>query len=157
MWSRDCLCVSFCSKLNGSQVQVCIVFLRKIKQAAFIDLLGIEMSTASSYPTLPCGFMGFFLFFLSVVLCFQSMVLYDQVLKYNFKVLIASETEKVLVVCLHISWFPSYSNLVAWVVGGGRLTSDDQVLWAHPCIESSFVGWQQVCWGRGAASWEPAH
>lgn len=91
-------------------MQVCIVFLRKIKQAASIDLLGIEMSTASSYPTLPCWV--FFFFFLSAVLCFQSIVLYDQVLKYNFKVLVASETEKVLVVCLHISWFPFYSSLV---------------------------------------------
>ena len=36
------MCVPFYSKLNGGQVQVCIVFLRKIKQTTFIELLGIE-------------------------------------------------------------------------------------------------------------------
>lgn len=45
--------------------------LRKIKEAVFIDLLGIETDPASSYPTQLCLF--FFFFFLnSVVLCFQS-------------------------------------------------------------------------------------
>lgn len=46
----------FCSKLSGGQVQVCFVFLRKIKEAVFIDLLGIEMDPASSFPTQPCFF-----------------------------------------------------------------------------------------------------
>lgn len=150
---RLLVCASFCSKLNGGQVRVCIVFLRKIKQAAFIDLLGIEMSTASPYPTLPS------FFFFKVWSCvFQSIVLYDQVLTYHCEVLVASETGKVLVVCLHISCFPSYSSLVAWVVdAGGRLTLDGQLLWAHSSVGSSFVEWQQVCWGRGAAPWERAH
>jgi hypothetical protein len=40
-----------------------------------------------------------------------NIVLYDQVRKYSLKVLVASETEKVLVAYLYISWFPS--NLVA--------------------------------------------
>lgn len=117
---RLLVCASFCSKLNGGQVQVCIVFLRK--KPSCIYRLAWNWNEHSQF--LPNPALLFFFFFLSVVLCFQSIVLYDQVL--NFKVLVASETEKVLVVCLHISWFPPYSTLVAWVVDAGRrLTLDD--------------------------------
>lgn len=105
MSPRDylCVCVPFCSKLNGGQAQVCILFLRKIKQAAFIDLLGVEMNIASSYPTLPC----LFFFFFKVWSCaFEvSTVLYDQAPKHNLKVLVASEPDKLQ---LHISISPDF-------------------------------------------------
>lgn len=57
--------------------------LRKIKEAVFIDLLGIETDPASSYPTQLCLF--FFFFFKTVwsYVFKVKIVLYDQVLKYN--------------------------------------------------------------------------
>lgn len=56
--------------------------LRKIKEAVFIDLLGIETDPASSYPTQLCLFFFFFKTVWSYVFKVK-IVLYDQVLKYN--------------------------------------------------------------------------
>lgn len=60
------------------------------------------MNIASSYPTLPCLF-----FFFKVWSCaFKvSTVLYDQALKHNLKVLVASEPDKFQ---LHISISPGF-------------------------------------------------